>query len=147
MEKKPFTAVSAPRGDTLKIPLLVTIPTGTIVRIHLRQTAESQDFYNLSIEGGKIIIPAEIASACGGAWVLDVELTYADTTVETVQRANVYFFSDVTRAYSADYSLMSDFERRVIIARELKFRREDGTLEEIPSVEEIESIIEMESVN
>ncbi|MBV5327192.1 MAG: hypothetical protein JZU65_06060, partial [Chlorobium sp.] len=138
---------SAYRGDTVKVPVLVTIPEGVTIRIHLRQNPESETFYNLAIVGSNVVIPEVISAACLGIWGFDIETTDGSGEVATLQRSRITFGEDYTRTYGSEASeLTSDLERRVIIAKEFKFRKLDNTLESIPTLEDMTAITGAEAV-
>ncbi len=141
-----YRAITATRGDTVKIPVLVIIPEGVTIRIHLRQTAESDSFYNLSIVDGNVVIPEDISAACLGVWGFDIELTDGDTVVDTVQKCSITFEEDFSRTYGAEATeILSDLERKTVIAKEFKFRKLNGELESIASNEDMTAIQSAES--
>jgi hypothetical protein len=88
--------VEATRGDTVIIPIQVPIPGTATVKSQIRQEADSVDYYELTIDGTNVIIPASISELLLGNYVTDIQFTLG-SVVTTVQRTNVYFYPDVTR--------------------------------------------------
>ena len=125
---------TALRGDTIKIPLLLPLPSGSTVRVHLRQTPSSASFQSLLIIGSDIIIPVNISSTCLGSYCFDVEFIDATGAVETVQRCDITFEEDITRTAGTEGpTLESDFECKTIIAKNFYARNPDNEIVEIPT--------------
>ena len=125
---------TALRGDTIKIPLLLPLPSGSTVRVHLRQTPSSASFQSLLIIGSDIIIPVNISSTCLGSYCFDVEFIDATGDVETVQRCDITFEEDITRTAGTEGpTLESDFECKTIIAKNFYARNPDNEIVEIPT--------------
>lgn len=126
------TKIEAYRGDTVMVPVRARIPNGAVVRIHMRKTAQSEDFYLLFQSGNFVVIPPGISAQCEGSHIFEVEATLADGTVTTLQRTVVTFIADVTRDYGSEApTALSDFERNVIVAKAFYVRQADNTLQEV----------------
>lgn len=140
---KPLTSeIRAVRGDSLSIPLTVVIPEGVTIRVQLRKGPESLDYYVLEVIDNHIIIPTEISSALVGLYQFDVEFTYQNNTVKTVQRAVINFEWDITRIYGDELPFeTSDIERRKIVATEFNVRFPNNQLEKLLSSPSVNKII------
>ena len=126
------TKIEAYRGDTVMVPIRARVPNGATVRIHMRKTAQSEDFFLLFQSGNFVAIPSGISAQCEGGHIFEIEATLADGTVTTLQRTVVTFIADVTRDYGSEApNAVSDFERNVIVAKAFYVRRADNTLEEV----------------
>jgi hypothetical protein len=126
------TKIEAYRGDTVMVPIRAQVPNGAVVRIHMRKTAQSEDFFLLFQSGNFVAIPPQVSAQCEGGHIFGVEATLANGTVTTLQRTAVTFIADVTRDYGSEApNAVSDFERNVIVAKAFYVRRADNTLEEV----------------
>lgn len=123
-----YQYVDSFRGDDLFIPVVVDIPTGGEIRIHLRQNSEATEYIILSIQNNQIHIPASITQNLLGHFEYDIELTI-DGETTTIQHTDIDFIPDVTRIYGDVKQIeISDFEREKIVAKEFYTRNENGEL-------------------
>ena len=111
------------------VPIRARVPNGAVVRIHMRKTAQSEDFFLLFQSGNFVAIPPGISAQCEGRYIFEIEATMADGTVTTLQRTVVTFIADVTRDYGSEApNAVSDFERNVIVAKAFYVSNNDNTL-------------------
>ena len=126
------TKIEAYRGDTVKAQICAQVPTGATIRIHMRKTAQSEEFYLLFQSGNFVVIPPQVSAQCEGSHIFEIEATLEDGTVATLQRTIVTFIADVTRDYGSEApNAVSDFERNVIVAKAFYIRRAGNRLEEV----------------
>jgi len=89
--------ISAIRGDTILIPIMVEIKESSSYRAHLRQNPNDEEYFVLEVEEDIVVTPNQSELLTKGTWVAELEQLDAEGDVTTLQRTYIEISEDYTR--------------------------------------------------